>query len=343
MVRRRSTPWIHKWSRILIAAIAGCGALVTGYLTIVKFTQGKTACPTSGCDIVLSSPYATVLGQPLALFGFLAYVGMLAFALAPLAINLAEKKNSRTQLENAAPVGFKASSSIAEKKNSRAQLENITWLLLLAGSIAMSVFSGYLMYLLAFQIKSVCIYCIGSAIFSTSMLVLTIVGRTWEDLGQIFFTAIIVGMVTLIGTLGVYAGVNQPAVQGEPTSPSPVGNPIVGVGWKINTTSGEAEIELAKHLKSIGARAYFAWTCPHCYEQKQLFGKEAVEELDRVECRPDGVNARPQLCEAAKITGYPSWVINGQQYSGVQSLEKLSQVSNYKGPRNFKNFPNAFK
>jgi len=65
------------------------------------------------------------------------------------------------------------------------------------------------MYLLAFKIKAVCLYCLASATFSLSLLGLTIMGRTWEDIGQILFTAIVVGMVTLIGTLGVYAGVNN--------------------------------------------------------------------------------------------------------------------------------------
>jgi uncharacterized membrane protein len=319
MIRRRSTPWIHRWSRPLIAGIAGLGAITTAYLTVVKLTQSSTVCPTGSCDLVLSSPYATVFGQPLALFGFLAYLGMAILALAPLAVDPVKNKDKRTGLEN------------------------LTWLVLLAGSIAMSVFSGYLMYLLLFQIKGVCIYCIGSALFSLSMLVLTVVGRTWEDVGQIFFTAIIVGMVTLIATLGVYSGVNQ-AGNTPPgqVSLSPQGAPKQGVGWEITTTSFEAEIQLARHLTKIGAKEYIAWTCPHCHEQKQLFGKQAYQEINHIECAPDGKNARPDLCQAAGVSGFPTWQIKGQLYPGVQSLEKLAQISGYSGPRNFKNFPGAF-
>jgi uncharacterized membrane protein/glutaredoxin len=320
MIRRRSTPWIHRSSRLLIAAIALLGALTTAYLTIVKFTQDSTACPTESCDLVLSSDYATIFGQPLALFGFLAYTGMGILALAPLAVDPAKKKQTRTQLES------------------------WTWLLLLAGAIAMSVFSSYLMYLLIFQIKAVCLYCIASAIFSFSFLVLTLIGRAWEDIGQIFFIAVVVGMVTLIGTLGVYANVNNPnAEQNVATSPAPTGQPKMGVGWEITTTSGEAEIQLARHLTKIGAKEYIAWWCPHCHEQKQLFGKEAYKEINHIECDPRGKDARPDLCKAAGIPGLPTWVINGKQYSGVQSLQKLAQVSGYKGPMNFKNFPDAFQ
>lgn len=56
-----------------MAGLATVGAVVTAYLTVIKFTQGSTVCPTKGCDIVLASSYATVFGLPLALFGFLAY------------------------------------------------------------------------------------------------------------------------------------------------------------------------------------------------------------------------------------------------------------------------------
>lgn len=316
MSRRRSIPWIHRWSRLIIAAIAACGALTTAYLTVVKFTQGTAACPTQSCDLVLSSDYATVFGLPLALFGSLAYTGMAAFALAPMSVNSVQNKDTRSSLEN------------------------WTWLLLLAGAIAMSVFSGYLMYLLFFKIKAVCIYCIASAIFSLSLLVLTIIGRTWEDIGQIFFTAIVVGMVTLITTLAIFS---QPAGTGI-ASPRPSGDPTIGVGWEIRSTSGQAEIELARHLTQIGAKEYIAWWCPHCHEQKELFGKEAYKEIKHIECDPRGKdNPRPDLCKAAGVQGFPTWEIGGKLYPNVQPLEKLAQISGYKGPRNFKNFPDAFK
>ncbi|MDH6059976.1 hypothetical protein NWP17_05910 [Chrysosporum bergii ANA360D] len=331
MIRRRSTPWIHKWSRPLLAAIAGLGALTTGYITIKKLTGGTAACVAEagakGCDDVLSSPWATIPifgGQPLALFGFLAYVTMVILAVAPLLWKPSDK-------------------------NSLKQLENLTSWLLLIGAIAMSVFSGYLMYVLAFQIQAVCYYCIASALFSVSLLVLTIMGRVWEDIGQIFFTAIIVGMVTLIGTLGVYAGVNSSGVTsnstlGEPQKINfvPKEQPNPAFGWTITTNSGEAEIELARHLATTDAKEYVAYWCPHCHEQKLLFGKEAYQILQdnqiTVECASDSPKGQPEVCQAAKITGFPTWIINGKAYSGVQNLDELAKISGYTGSRNFKYF-----
>lgn len=305
MRRQRSLPWIHRWSRPLLAVIATVGAVVTAYLTVVKLTQGTAACPTSGCDVVLSGPYATVFGLPLTLFGFLAYASMIVFAVAPLVVNSTKQKELRSNLEN------------------------WTWLLLLAGATAMMVFSGYLMYLLAFQIKAVCIYCLASALFSTSLFVLTSLGRDWADIGQLFFTAIVVGVVTLVGTLGVYANVNNPVASTQSGSGE--------IGEPITTTSGTAEMALAHHLKKVGAKMYGAFTCSHCYNQKQLFGAKAARQLNYIECHPEGKNARPDLCEAANIQGFPTWEINGQFYQGEQSLQQLADLSGYQGEHNFQN------
>ncbi len=321
MSRRRSVPWIHRYSRPIIGAIAIVGAILTAYLTINKLTGNTVACSAeaaagAGCNDVLNSAYATIFGLPLSLFGFLAYVSMAIFALAPLFIN---KESNKTLRNN---------------------LENWTWLLLLAGGTAMAVFSVYLMYILATELKIPCFYCIGSALFSLSFLVLAIIGREWEELGQIFFTTIVVGMVTIVGTLAVYANVNSPTAAGGRTPiPETEVAPQPPIGWEITTVSGEAEIALVKHLTSVGAKMYGAFWCPHCYEQKQLLGKEAVELLKNtvyVECDPAGQNPQPQACVAAKIESYPTWDIKGKIYRGAQLPEKLAEASGYQEARNFK-------
>jgi hypothetical protein len=171
------------------------------------------------------------------------------------------------------------------------------------------------------------------------MLTLTFIGHNWEDAGQLFFIGIVVGMVTLIGTLAIYAKVGGPvANSGGPRTPIQVATtaPQPGVGWPITTTSGEAEISLARHLKQVGVKAYFAYWCPHCFEQKQLFGKEAVSELNPVECAADGKNAQPQACVDAGVKAFPSWKIKTELTSGVKTLEELADLTGYKGPRNFK-------
>jgi uncharacterized membrane protein len=329
--RRRNLPWLHRWSRSIIGAIAIIGLILTLYLTITKLAGGEVACSadaapvTSGCTDVLDSDYAYPLGRsgpPLSLFGSLAYLSMATFALGPLFINGEQQKELRKKLE-----GW-------------------TWWLLLAGGVAMAAFSSYLMYVLAFKLQSVCYYCIGSALFALSLLILSITGHEWEDMGKIFFTGIIIALLTLVGAVGIYAHIDSPLAQNPLNStenpsakipiPLPKTQPKPPLGWEITTTSGPAEIALAKHLTSIGAVKYGAYWCPHCYEQKQLFGKEAFAEINYVECAPEGKNPQPQKCVDAKIRAFPTWIINGQLYEGTQTLDQLAKYSNYSGPTNFK-------
>ncbi|HJR08507.1 MAG TPA: vitamin K epoxide reductase family protein [Pyrinomonadaceae bacterium] len=68
----------------LAAALALAGLADAVYLTVEHLTGRSVRCTvTSGCSEVLGSPYATVFGYPLALFGALAY--FTAFSLATLA------------------------------------------------------------------------------------------------------------------------------------------------------------------------------------------------------------------------------------------------------------------
>jgi len=317
--RRRNTPWIHRWARPMIGAIALLGAANTAFLTINRLTKTTAVCPTNGCERVLDSPYATVFGLPLSLFGLLAYIAMAIFAFAPLFVNLEKNRPLRNNLDKT------------------------TWWLLFWGATAMTIFSGYLMYIMFSQFVSkfgaggICYYCIASAAFALSMLVLTLLGRDWDDVGQLLFTGAIVSMITLVGTLAIYAPItNSQVAQTQNGS----------TGFPVTNTSGPAEIELAKHLKQVEAKMYGAYWCPHCLDQKQLFGREAAQIFPYIECAPDGKNPQTSLCEqvAAKASqqtgqafGFPTWEINGKFYPGTQSLTELARISGYKGPQNFKN------
>ena len=46
------------------------------------------------------------------------------------------------------------------------------------------------------------------------------------------------------------------------------------IGEPLRDSTAEA-IQLADHLRSIGAKFYGAWTCPACFRQMNLFGKES--------------------------------------------------------------------
>ncbi|KAF6259755.1 VKOR-domain-containing protein [Scenedesmus sp. NREL 46B-D3] len=59
-----------------MAALASVGAAETLYLTATKLLNASVACPTSGCDAVLSSPYSQLFGVPLPLLGAAAYTAV---------------------------------------------------------------------------------------------------------------------------------------------------------------------------------------------------------------------------------------------------------------------------
>lgn len=320
MIRRRSTPWLHRYSRLIMGAVAVVGIFITTYLTYVSFSGGSAACPvdpatgSSSCDLVLQSSYAKVFGVPLSVFGLVAYIVMAALALAPFLV-----------------------SGDANKKQ-RQKLEETTGFLLLVGGTAMAVFSGYLMYIAFFKLQETCLYCVASATCSLLLFILAVIGREWEELGQLLLTCIVVGMVTLIGAFGVYASADGPRVNADGKTPIPAitAQPRPPIGWPVSTTSGPGEIALAKHLTAQGIKMYGAFWCPHCFEQKQLFGKDAMEELVYIECDPSGKNPKTQACVDAKIQSFPSWEINGKIEPGVKLLDELAQISNFSGQKEFK-------
>jgi len=55
-----------------------------------------------------------------------------------------------------------------------------------------------------------------------------------------------------------------------------------------------------------------------------------VSELPYIECDSKGVNPRQDLCEKVPVHAYPTWVIDGQKYEGVMSLDRLAELSKFR-------------
>ena len=100
------------------------------------------------------------------------------------------------------------------------------------------------------------------------------------------------------------------------------------IGEPLRDSSSEA-LKLVEHLRSIGATFYGSWTCPACFRQMNLFGKQAGAEVPYVECtKPKQMPDQAAACQAAKIRAYPTWVLpNGERKVGIQSLKALSDWS----------------
>ncbi len=89
------------------------------------------------------------------------------------------------------------------------------------------------------------------------------------------------------------------------------------------TTTANAAVEtFAKCLAAKNVVMYGAEWCPHCKNQKQLFGT-AFKYVPYVEC-PENT----QKCIAAGIEGYPTWITpDGTKLVGEQSFQQLSEAS----------------
>lgn len=123
----------ERQSRSVFTALAAVGAAETGFLSWDKLGGGsgvETLCAATGggCADVLSGPWASVAGVPLALFGLAAYSSMALLAAAPLLGLGAEATDD-------SPSGLSTGDA------------------LIAGSATMAAFSGCLILLLLLVIK----------------------------------------------------------------------------------------------------------------------------------------------------------------------------------------------
>jgi uncharacterized membrane protein/glutaredoxin len=283
-----------------MAVLATIGVIDTGSITLSKWGWiGDLSCSSTGlfgcngCEKVLSSAWGSLLGQPLALFGLLGYGAVLLMAVVPLVL----------------------------QGDLRVSLGQKSWWGLFLLSTGMAVFSGVLLGVMAFGIRDCCPFCILSAGLSSALFVLSLIGGDWEDRGQLIFSGVITALLVGVIGLGWAASVGRPVVDSAP-----------GVAPPVRSESNAGQIALAEHLTASGAKIYTAYWCPHCHDQKEMFGRQATEKLTVIECAPDGRNSQRELCEAKKIEGYPTWEINGQLDSGVKPLAKLAEVSGYQGP-----------
>ena len=96
-------------------------------------------------------------------------------------------------------------------------------------------------------------------------------------------------------------------------------------GTSTQTENKEHAEKLAKYLNQQGMVLYGAYWCPHCKDQKALFG-DAAQFLDYVECDAKGEGANPDECLAKGIESYPTWIYKDKKYLGSQSLEELAKI-----------------
>jgi uncharacterized membrane protein len=173
------------------------------------------------------------------------------------------------------------------------------------------LYSLYLTSISLFELNATCPYCLTSLGLMTVIFVMTTFQRP-KDLplfswGPWLVKTVGAALVVIVALHAYHAGYWGDA-------PGPEDPWVRG---------------LAEHLSKTDAKFYGASWCPHCNEQKTKFGS-SVKRIPYVECSPGGQRApSAPICKEKNITSYPTWIINGQRYTGIQELDTLAQASKY--------------
>jgi uncharacterized membrane protein len=254
--------------------------ILSGYLSWTAF-QGasvKGCSVGSGCDVVLSSQWATTLGMPTAFWGFLTYATLAGIAFV--------KRVDRHW--------------------------EWGWIVSLFGLL----FSAYLTTVSMTVLHAACPYCLTSLGLMTAIFALVTWQRpsmtadfSWSDWGirPAIVAAVLIGFLHLS-----YTGVLGPTQATE--------DPLARA--------------LAEHLAKVNVKFYGAQWCPHCQQQKELFGV-AAKRLPYIECSPEGQGTpQAQVCKDANIESYPTWIIDDKRYEDVLTMTQLANLTNFKAPPN---------
>jgi len=182
------------------------------------------------------------------------------------------------------------------------------WIVSLFGVL----YSVYLTGVSLVELKAACPYCLSSLVLMIAILSVTTYQRP-AGLAVFSWTSwllktVSAGLVFVLFMHLYYAGIGGNAAVEDPQLRA-----------------------LVQHLKKIDAKFYGASWCPHCKEQKKLFGA-AADRLPYVECSLPGPGG-PQapICRSMNIQSYPTWIINGRRHERVLMPEELAKLSGFEG------------
>lgn len=100
---------------------------------------------------------------------------------------------------------------------------------------------------------------------------------------------------------------------------------IGALAWRGSNQGSGLYDDFARCLTNKGAKMYGAYWCPHCKNQKELFGS-SWRLVDYVECAIPNQPGQTGVCQPANIQVYPTWVFSdGNRVTGEMSFEQLSQ------------------
>lgn len=157
-------------SRSIILIVSALGLILSAYLTYYFYAGQSTLFCTagSGCDVVGSSAYASILGIPVSLLGVIGYMAIIGVSLISLSTRL-------------------------------------KWLWLYFISLSALSFSAYLTFIEIFVIKALCPYCVVSALFAVAIFATLLVFRPGSSFSmshaKMFTFSVVVIVAVVFGSV----------------------------------------------------------------------------------------------------------------------------------------------
>lgn len=188
----------------------------------------------------------------------------------------------------------------------RARTKTKSWTPLLFVAVGGFGVSAYLTVISIVEIEATCAYCLASFGTITAIMVLTLVRRP-SDWSTSLKEASVVALLIIGGLHLHYSGVFDEAAGPE-----------------------DPQLQaLAIHLTDTGAKFYGAYWCPRCQEQKDLF-KASADRLPYIECSSGGRGSPLTApCVANDIRSYPTWIIDDQRFTGLQTPRTLAGAAGF--------------
>lgn len=208
---------------VVLLVLAGIGILLTSYLTYVALFEAHSAfCSEgSGCDLVQASRWATLLGMPMAFWGWLTYV-MLAYVIW------------------------------------RAKRKPGSWTMVVFVAVCGFAISAYLTTVSVLEIEATCPYCLASFAIMTTITILALVRQppNWSTSLKeaLVIAALLVGGLHLhySGVFDAAAGPEDPQLQALAIHLADKGVKFYGAYWCPRCQQQKAVFEAsAKRLPYV--------------------------------------------------------------------------------------------
>ena len=102
---------------------------------------------------------------------------------------------------------------------------------------------------------------------------------------------------------------------------------VMTIAWLAVGASDKKLDSFARCLSQKKAHMYGVEWCPHCAEQKEMFGS-SFQYVNYTDCAIPGTHTETDECKALNIKHTPTWIFSdGQRREGSLPLQELGKLT----------------